>query len=775
MSTTTTPTTVKAFALWLHELGANVTAVDPLRGLRRSDELPRVKSPIHQWKHLRTQRQTSSELRTYPWHRASGVGLIAGAGGFRVFDIDHAPDDRPLRALLAALRLPADYPWRYRSGSGEGWGLVVRCDEDIPPDALPSTKNDSAVFWGWPPDDAGYHHLELRWNQHCILPPSAYVFAKEDDPRHGTAGPGYQWCGDAPTDAPALVSVGRVIDAFYALCPPKAEPVDRATVDDIRRRFDLVAYAREHFGGDEQAEGSEVRFCGHGGLLVRPDSGVWSCFADEIGGDALDLVAWRHYRTTSRNLNGKFHEVLKEAAAYAGVRLPAPSLPPAPTTTPTAPTTPTTTPVGVEEERRPRFTIRTEDDLSALPPPSWLVPGEILRGAYHLVYGASGSGKTFYAIDRALRAASAGARCLYIATEDLIGLKVRVAAWRATYPQAAGRLIWLDMPEGLDLGDPGQVRDLLATVGGLELDLITIDTLREAHTGDENSSQDMAAVNRAVQRLIRETGASVDVVHHSGVNEGRERGSTALGANCDIKWKVSNDDGRICITCEKYRHGAPFDPRYYQIEPVGVVDGGAVLRPSSATSGTTGAGPVTPGQRSILDMLALSIFSEIGAKTAQIEAHTGLKGGSLFRALSSLKNRGLLTQGGKGDPYTITAAGRAEIGPSYQPAPGYDDATTTEYSASVCPTTTTTTQLPPTTTVVPTHSLPTTTTTTTRKGGSGGSWSGRWEAEVGDDEDLFPAPPAGDAPPPSDDDQAETEAEIIARYIAEEEARHDIL
>ncbi|WP_223688466.1 AAA family ATPase, partial [Streptococcus pneumoniae] len=70
-----------------------------------------------------------------------------------------------------------------------------------------------------------------------------------------------------------------------------------------------------------------------------------------------------------------------------------------------------------------------------------------------------------------------------------------------------------------------------------EYDLIVLDTLREAHSGDENSSRDTSVINRALQRIIS-TGAAVDVVHHSGVAGERPRGSTALFGNADVVIKV---------------------------------------------------------------------------------------------------------------------------------------------------------------------------------------------------------------------------------------------
>lgn len=462
--------------------------------------------------------------------------------------------------------------------------------------------------------------------------------------------------------------------------------------------------------------------------------------------------------------------VAEWAAATIPADSPLPPLP-APVVVPVSHSHPTTTPpvVVADEPPRARFRLITRAEDDQRPAPTFVLEGEVLRGGYHLIYGATGSGKTFYALDRSMRVAAQGGRCVYIATEDIGGLIARRKAWEHHNRRVPETWHRLDLPEGIDLADPAQVDELLAALAGLELDLITIDTLREAHTGDENSSQDGRAINAAVQRLIRATGAAVDVVHHSGVNEGRERGSTAIAANCDLKWKVTGEDSLVSVTCEKYKHGPLFTPMNYRITPTPAVEYGAVLLPTTSISTRT-HGPLSAGERSILEALALSIFADNGAKTTQLQEATGVRNGSLFRALSSLKNRGFIDQGGKGDPYTITSAGRAAIGPAYQPAPGYDQPTTTEETAAGSATPTTTTNYQPTTTAPP----PTTTTPTTRKGGSGGS--GIWEGEQEQPEEtpLPPAPPdvGEDGPVPEgiplgDDD----EEALFYQTLAEEEAR----
>ena len=73
------------------------------------------------------------------------------------------------------------------------------------------------------------------------------------------------------------------------------EPDDRRVIDAIHERFDLLAYARQYFPGEQQREGDEVRITGHGGLLLKPEEGVWFCHRETIGGDWLDLVGYRQH------------------------------------------------------------------------------------------------------------------------------------------------------------------------------------------------------------------------------------------------------------------------------------------------------------------------------------------------------------------------------------------------------------------------------------------------------------------------------------------------
>lgn len=672
-------TYIQEYARWLHSLGANVNAIEA-----------NTKGPAHKWEQWHSQRQSQIDVTNLPWNgytcrkitkrhkpgdkvTIGGVGVINGPGGWHTFDIDAIKDatggttvvsESTVDTLLDLLGLPHDYPWVWRGQSKAGWALAFRCTDPLPPGTLPAKKDEAGVAWGWPEKDssADWDHLELRY-AHCqtVYPPSA----------------GYEWRHEPPTSAPASVPIHRVISAFFALCPPAPHTlgsIDRATIDQIRQRFDMVSYAVRHFGGETQVEGQQVRVTGHGGLLIDPAKQIWHIFGDEVGGDAIDLVAYKNFRTTARNLNGKSPQVLAEAAQFAGVMLPE-RKPEQTVDLGRSSDQPSDQRVIDHEITPPRFMVAREDDLMDLPPIRYLDRElGLVANAFHLVYGASGSGKTFFAIERAMRQVALGRRVLYIATEDVQGLRYRVVAWRRAHPEATGKLTWLKMPEGLDLQDYDQVAELIEAVQPYEYDHIVLDTLREAHSGDENSSQDTRRINRAIQRLVV-TGAAVDVVHHTGVNGERPRGSTALFGNADVVIKIEDDDGAIRVSFDKIRNAPPRDALSFGMvqQDTGLTDTdgepvvSVILRPAGQF--TRRESKLTPIQRKVLETLALSIFSDIGAKAQQVIDTAEISRRHAYLALAVLKTRGFATQGTKGDPYTITSAGRAQLGPALTPAP----------------------------------------------------------------------------------------------------------
>lgn len=319
--------TPRSAASQLRTWGASVTAIGK-----------ESKRPIHKWACFYETPQSDDAVRQIPWDQAVGVGVLNGINHWRTFDIDKCPGEPTVDTLLAVLGLPSDYRWVWRSGSGKGWEVAFICRDELPVGVLTGKEQEPGVFWGLPKDGTSFDHIELRWDRcQTIYPPSQYA----------GDGPGYRWRGQVPEAAPAVVSVGHVLAAFFAVAilklsepkiardpkPRKQEPIarpasDRDAIDEIKHRFDLLAYARKHWPGDTQQErNGEIRILGHGGFLINEEKGTWNSFRDDVGGDALELIGYHLYGDRWDHDDGTmFRAALEEGAQETGVELPPPQL-----------------------------------------------------------------------------------------------------------------------------------------------------------------------------------------------------------------------------------------------------------------------------------------------------------------------------------------------------------------------------------------------------------------------------------------------------------------
>lgn len=209
--------------------------------------------------------------------------------------------------------------------------------------------------------------------------------------------------------------------------------------------------------------------------------------------------------------------------------------------------------------------VLTIKDLRELKPPEPLVPGLLDRNSLSVIYGIPGAGKTFVALDLALRIAS-GKRwhknrtgtygnVLYIAAEGAHGLPQRIDAWKETagVPHDPDRFSVL--PEPVNLLSPSDVAQLKLHVEDTQPVLLIVDTLARCLLGgDENSAKDMGQAVEALEQLRRASGACVLAIHHSGKDRSAgARGSSALLGAATTMLEVTQDSSVISIRQEKQK------------------------------------------------------------------------------------------------------------------------------------------------------------------------------------------------------------------------------
>lgn len=217
----------------------------------------------------------------------------------------------------------------------------------------------------------------------------------------------------------------------------------------------------------------------------------------------------------------------------------------------------------------------------------WLVDGVIQTESRAMLFGESGIGKSFAAIDMALCVASGRdwhgravrqGSVAYMATEGSDGLQSRVLAWARHHGMSQEEIEALPLyiaPKPFELTDSDERFEFIDELEKIRPlpKLTIIDTLTgAAHGLDQNSAKDMAAFAYDCEIISMATSGTVLLVHHSGHKEkGRSKGAVDLHAACDTvagMMRVQRSDV-LAIKSAKSRNSKPFDDIYLQLEDCG--------------------------------------------------------------------------------------------------------------------------------------------------------------------------------------------------------------
>lgn len=240
----------------------------------------------------------------------------------------------------------------------------------------------------------------------------------------------------------------------------------------------------------------------------------------------------------------------------------------------------------------PGTKLWTYDDFANLEPPAWRIDSVLPDNALSLIFGKQSTYKSFVALAWCLHIASGSpwlghpviqGHVIYIAAEGGFGLFKRIRAWEADNPTADFKPRFRAIPHRVDLRSPADLGDLTLALRE-QLDdqpaLIVVDTWsRNTPGANENSAEDTSA---AVARLdeIRETfNTGVVVVHHSGHENNRERGSSALAAAADCRWETDGkpNQSTILLRNHKQKDWADTDPIPLRADLVGTGDDASLV------------------------------------------------------------------------------------------------------------------------------------------------------------------------------------------------------
>lgn len=213
-----------------------------------------------------------------------------------------------------------------------------------------------------------------------------------------------------------------------------------------------------------------------------------------------------------------------------------------------------------------RFRLLSYPEMKAMPEPEWLVEGVIQKQSTALIFGKSNVFKSFIAVDIGMSVETGrawhgngveGGGVLYVATEGANGVgRLRIPAWydfhhvpeaergAFLYPQE----IRLDVEEDID-GLIGSMRD------DGPFALVIVDIFGGSMSGSEIEDKTARAWVHGIQRILRETGASILTVAHTGwADDTRARMHTHFWGSFDSRLRVEGDKNARTATLTVERH-----------------------------------------------------------------------------------------------------------------------------------------------------------------------------------------------------------------------------
>lgn len=232
------------------------------------------------------------------------------------------------------------------------------------------------------------------------------------------------------------------------------------------------------------------------------------------------------------------------------------------------------------EVRKPRSQRFGELKSTA---PEWIVHGVIPKDSLIMMFGPSGGGKSFVALDMAFHIALGRpwqgnnvvrqGGVYYICGEGSNGIRRRGDAWAKFHGVDLHDVEFYKTVSAVPLSDPDELQatiDDIIAIGGIRV--VQIDTLnRNFGAGDENSTEDMTAFVQACDRIRTECDVTVQVVHHTGLNHSdRARGSSALKAASDVEIALHAEDGSdgFGLVGKKMKDGPNIPMMQFNLVPV---------------------------------------------------------------------------------------------------------------------------------------------------------------------------------------------------------------
>jgi hypothetical protein len=221
-----------------------------------------------------------------------------------------------------------------------------------------------------------------------------------------------------------------------------------------------------------------------------------------------------------------------------------------------------------------RFAFKHASEFVTGAQPSWIIKDVLPMDEVGMIYGESGSGKSFLALDmmcavaqgidwREHKIKQAGS-VAYVAAEGSMGAKNRIKAYMQRHDLDIEDVPLFVLGDSPNLLETKDTTDLIKSLKKLQkvpgtppLLVVAIDTVACVMPGgDENSSRDMGRIISNSKLVHKHTGALVLLIHHSGKDASKgARGWSGVRGALGVEICVTRDGNERVAEIEKQKDG----------------------------------------------------------------------------------------------------------------------------------------------------------------------------------------------------------------------------
>jgi len=234
-----------------------------------------------------------------------------------------------------------------------------------------------------------------------------------------------------------------------------------------------------------------------------------------------------------------------------------------------------------EEAPKLKYQFVLGDVYTNRPSPKWHIKKVLPESPLVMIFGASGSGKSFFALDLGMAVARgiewrghkvAQAPVAYVCAEGASGFANRMRAYAHQHGIQLNQTHFYTLDAAPNMTSKADVVALARGIKACGATLVFIDTWAQVTPGaNENSGEEMGAALALCRGLHNFTGATVVLIHHAGKDSSKgARGWSGSHAAADAVIEVIRVDNYRAASVVKMKDGEDGAEFAFALETVGV-------------------------------------------------------------------------------------------------------------------------------------------------------------------------------------------------------------